>query len=437
MTRNIRISWAWGIGVVLVMFSSCDGPTSLPPIGSISGEVTTEGRGLDGVTVSLSDGTVTTTAEGSFRFDRVTAGTYQVSISGYPEEAEFRSTSMSVTVGTEGGMATIAFGGSMSNSDRDALVALYNATDGPNWTNNTNWLTDAPLGEWYGVSTNSAGRVVELDLSGYWDSDEGKAVLHGLKGPIPGQLGNLAEVTRLVFTWNELTSIPPELGRLANLAVLDLNRNDLSGPIPPELGNLANLTTLALYDSDLTSIPPELGDLGKLQELWLGGNNVGTIPPELGNLGSLRVLDLRFAGVTGTIPPELGNLTNLTDLWIDQNNLSGPIPSELGNLANLQVLQLFFNNLSGPIPPELGNLSRLQPTEPRQQQLVWSDPTGTRQALRSAVSTDPLQQCVRWRSFGAGQSNQTAIPDDKRQRSTLGSVAPEPGRAPAEDSLLS
>ena len=28
-----------------------------------------------------------------------------------------------------------------SATDRAALVALYDATEGPNWTNNTNWLS--------------------------------------------------------------------------------------------------------------------------------------------------------------------------------------------------------------------------------------------------------------------------------------------------------
>ena len=30
--------------------------------------------------------------------------------------------------------------------DRTVLEALYNATDGPNWFNNENWLSDRPLG---------------------------------------------------------------------------------------------------------------------------------------------------------------------------------------------------------------------------------------------------------------------------------------------------
>lgn len=51
-----------------------------------------------------------------------------------------------------------------SVGDLVALISLYNATDGPNWSNNTNWLSEMPLGEWYGVTTDSGGRVVELVL---------------------------------------------------------------------------------------------------------------------------------------------------------------------------------------------------------------------------------------------------------------------------------
>ena len=70
-----------------------------------------------------------------------------------------------------------------AETDREALVALYNATDGPNWETNENWLTDAPIGEWSGVTTNSDGRVSELNLhSG------------GLNGEIPPELGNLTDL---------------------------------------------------------------------------------------------------------------------------------------------------------------------------------------------------------------------------------------------------
>ena len=48
--------------------------------------------------------------------------------------------------------------------DQAVLVALYEATDGDNWTNNTHWLSDKPLNEWHGVTTNDDGRVTHLEL---------------------------------------------------------------------------------------------------------------------------------------------------------------------------------------------------------------------------------------------------------------------------------
>lgn len=52
----------------------------------------------------------------------------------------------------------------MAQTDREALVALYSATDGPNWKHKTNWGSGAPLSDWYGVTANDQGRVVELQL---------------------------------------------------------------------------------------------------------------------------------------------------------------------------------------------------------------------------------------------------------------------------------
>ena len=249
------------------------------------------------------------------------------------------------------------------NPDRVALVALYNATDGPNWVDNTNWLTDAPLGEWYGVSTDRQGRVVRLHLSGRWDGRALESTPHGLSGAIPPELGSLSRLEQLYLDQNALSgSIPPELGGLSNLVRLNLYRNELSGEIPPELGSLSNLEGLTLGLNALSGeIPPELGSLRNLVGLHLGSNGLsGEIPPELGNLANLKGLTLFGNGLLGAIPPELGGLSNLEDLFLSQNDLSGPIPPGLGGLEELNRLWLAYNNLSGAIPPELGDLSNLR-----------------------------------------------------------------------------
>ena len=112
-------------------------------------------------------------------------------------------------------------GSQTSIAELVALISLYNATDGPNWKHNSNWLSETPVGEWYGVSIDGSGRVVGLELYG-----------NGLSG-----------------------TIPSELSRLANLRTLWLYGNQLSGEIPAELGNLANLESLLPFQQ-----PVERGD---------------------------------------------------------------------------------------------------------------------------------------------------------------------------------
>ncbi len=236
-------------------------------------------------------------------------------------------------------------------SDRAILEAFYHATGGHQWENSENWLSDTPLGDWRGVSTDDDGRVVGLDLS--WSY---------LKGSIPPELGGLTNLSKLDLSWNGLTGlIPPELGSLPGLQLLYLEYNRLTGPIPSELGNLSTLAELRLDGNALTGpVPSELGNLSTLAELRLDGNALtGPIPSELGNLSTLAQLRLNNNRLTGPIPSELANLSTLAELRLNNNRLTGPIPSELGTLPGMSILRLSSNRLTGPIPTELGNLATL------------------------------------------------------------------------------
>ena len=241
----------------------------------------------------------------------------------------------------------------LPSPDREALIAFYNATGGANWTEHTNWLTNAPVGQWYGVTTDGNGRVTELNLTS-----------NQLKGEIPPELANLTNLKVLALGGNELTGpIPTWLGGLTNLEELRLWENELTGTIPAELGSLVNLKELQLADNQLTGeIPVELGSLSNLELLYLWGNELtGEIPAELGSLVNLKeLLSLSANQLTGEIPTELGSLTNLGELYLWENELTGAIPAELGSLVNLKELWLSNNQLTGEIPTELGSLSNLE-----------------------------------------------------------------------------
>ena len=89
-----------------------------------------------------------------------------------------------------------------AETDREALVAFYNATNGENWFRSDNWLSDAPLGEWYGVTTNDDGRVIALDFNGNGNGN-------GLSGEIPAELGSLSNLESLSLGGNSLSGCVP------------------------------------------------------------------------------------------------------------------------------------------------------------------------------------------------------------------------------------
>ena len=214
--------------------------------------------------------------------------------------------------------------GLATDRDRAVLIALYEATDGANWDENTNWLSSTySLDQWDGVYTDDEGRVTGLDLD--WNE---------LTGPIPEVLGQLNSLESLNLRGNQLTeTIPNALAQLDSLQTLNLSYNQLTGTIPEALGQLDSLKTLHLDDNQLT----------------------GPIPEVLGNLNNLESLRLSGNQLTGTIPEALGQL-DLYDLRLRQNELTGPIPSALSQLDNLNTLFLSGNQLTGCIPSALQSL---------------------------------------------------------------------------------
>ena len=298
------------------------------------------------------------------------------------------------------------------DTERTALTALYDATDGADWKINDGWLGDGALDKWLRVTTDENGQVTGLDLGS-----------NQLNGEIPAELGNLSRLELLYISDNNLTgALPQSLTGISGLESFHFHNNSgLCAPIDetfqawlrgiakvrgsscaPEdsledrevlvelYGALdgekwTNNTNwlsdrpvrawhgvtnnasgrvygLVLEWNGLTGeIPKELGGLTNLKRLELGNNKLtGEIPTELGDLTNLESLILGSNLLTGEIPMELGSLSNLKVLGLGSNQLTGEIPMEFGSLSNLETLVININQLTGEIPNELGNLSNLE-----------------------------------------------------------------------------
>ena len=178
--------------------------------------------------------------------------------------------------------------------DRSILVKLYNATDGDNWNNNEDWLSDQPLAAWHGVEVDADGKVTRLDL-----------VANNLNG-----------------------TLIPELGQLDRLELLALSRNQLSGAIPPEYANLIHLRYLYLADNQLT------GEF-------------------LGWAGDLLVLFLEFNQLTGDISKYADGLAGVANFSFAGNNFTGCLPENLRDFIDPDLVYSTHYYCNEPPKPPL------------------------------------------------------------------------------------
>ena len=278
-------------------------------------------------------------------------------------------------------MPYVDTGDGLVSPDRAVLVALYNSTDGANWKNKDNWLSDRPIDEWFGVATIN-NRVTQLFLRD-----------NGLMGNIPSALGRLAHLGRLELDGNSLDGvIPAELGGLTYLRHLRLSGNNLIGQIPSGLADLPFLVSMNLSNNRLSGeIPDELGGMTYLTWVSLERNHLtGQIPSRLGDLGNLRVLTLGDNQLNGAIPSELGKPARLRWIELSRNELSGTVPPELGNLRYLSHLDLGFNQLTGQVPAGLGNLSELSRLDLRGNQMTGCVPAALDKSQLVYLGTLPF-----------------------------------------------
>ena len=187
----------------------------------------------------------------------------------------------------------------VDDGDREALIAFYNATDGPNWKDNTNWCSDEPLDTWHGVTTDSEGRVTRISLS-----------VNGLSGDAGNTLAPLSKLTYLSCDGNSLIGLDLSGNTaLITLYCLDNNLSEL------DLSHNTGLTLLSCFNNSLSDL--DLSDNTALTYLYCDNNNLSEL--------------------------DLSSNTALTTLSCQSNNLS---ELDLSHNQALEFLSCHSNNLS-------------------------------------------------------------------------------------------
>ncbi len=254
-------------------------------------------------------------------------------------------------------------------SDRQALIALYNALDGDNWSNKANWCSDRPLGEWEGVETTPQGRVKSIQL------------LNNVNGELPEEIGLLTKLESFyVYGGGGLTPwtctsfisgpIPESIGNLVNLERLSISNHKLSGVIPESMGNLKSLNSIYLpgafgdYSQGYQSLSTLSGTLDWLAELPLlinveisNTNISGDFPT---NMAARYISDFKIQNnkLTGPLPDLPQFMYNPHWISVQGNFFTGTIPASYASFfdcstRDLSQFYIGWNHLSGPIPDEI------------------------------------------------------------------------------------
>ncbi|KAL5853984.1 hypothetical protein ACOSQ3_003776 [Xanthoceras sorbifolium] len=257
-------------------------------------------------------------------------------------------------------------------TDGRALLALKaRITHDPNNLLANNWSTSSSLCNWIGVTCGVRHRrVTRLNISSF-----------GLEGTVPPQLGNLSFLAVLDISNNSFYgSLPDEFAHLRRLLHIDFNYNQLSGTVPSSIFNISSLRQLRLRYNQLSSFANMSGGgPNNLTYLVLSENMLeGEIPYFILKFKQLEILDLAFNKFKGGIPKEIGNLTKLKELYIGYNKLQGEIPNEIGGIPNLEHLELHVNNLVGHVPGTIFNISMLKSLSLAMNKLSGSLPSSVR-----------------------------------------------------------
>ncbi|GAA4896838.1 hypothetical protein GCM10023311_21980 [Flaviramulus aquimarinus] len=247
---------------------------------------------------------------------------------------------------------------STSTNSNGTLGLSYSSNNGLTWTADTQ-LSNEFIGE---IESSSDGKIFTggwpnvyyqiPDPSTHPDYNALIAVYNALDGPNWIQPW---DITKPIYSWDNSFSLGFD-EVTDRVTTLSLNFRDLKGEIPSEIGSLKELEILELLNNDISGeVPSEIWTLTKLKNIFLGGQSSkqlklsGGVPSDISNLQDLEWLNLTGIPLNQPLQQEIFNLPNLVRLRIAECGLTGTIPKELAGISDVLA---GGNEFEGAIPQE-------------------------------------------------------------------------------------
>ncbi len=251
---------------------------------------------------------------------------------------------------------------------RYTLMTMYYANDGKEWnySDGIHWGSGVSECSWYSVTCSVVNNVTDLNLAGV-----------GMTGTLVSEMPHLTQLSTLDLSMNLLNEsvFPTVLTQIVALEELTLNNvgnPQMGGALPGAIGNLTNLQRLIITNNAFTgTLPATMKGLTNLNVASISSNHFsgrlfdivltwtqllhfetytnafgGSIPTEISRLSYLDYVALNGNNFSGSLPSELGMLTKMTSFhWENVLNGNGSIPNELRSWSNLRECLLFSISL--------------------------------------------------------------------------------------------
>lgn len=217
-----------------------------------------------------------------------------------------------------GSTKTFTTSNTEAQSERDILIAFYNATNGDNWTNNENWCTDAPLEDWYGVSLNQDGHIRSINLQN--NNLSGYADLRGLQA-VEIIFLSKNQLTGLITDSQDLSDLTCDSNNISKLEFNGTQLEYLSVSGNPSLSKLDLSDCTNLSDFNCSSCAIEELDLSHCSKLTYVSANRGSLKKiNLQGCSQLQFCHCVQNQITGDL--DISGLQYLEGISLTDNQLS-------------------------------------------------------------------------------------------------------------------